>query len=218
MNGLGFTRTRRVETETDRQDALTVLRCTYQDEKGWVLDVEPMFPADDLRRADVSWFLAMKSGMPVGVLRVLYDPPLEQYVKYGLHPISPDIDFAHLISSERIAEVGRFAVLPERRTGIGVVISLMRAATRELVARNCSRLVTDVFENEANSPLGFHTRVIGFKPIATHEIGELRHVGRRVTLLLDLKSAYRTLRARGNRVFRVLTRGWSHAMHQSLAL
>ncbi len=183
-----------------------------------MLDVEPMFPADDLRRTDISWFLAIKGGTPVGVLRIFYDPPLEQYLKYGLRPLNPEIDFARLISTERVAEVGRFAVLSERRKGIGVVISLMRAATRELVARNCARLVTDVFENEANSPLGFHTRVIGFKPIATHEVGELRHAGRRVTLLLDIKSAYRTLKARGNRVFRILTRGWTHAMHQSLAL
>jgi hypothetical protein len=40
----------------------------------------------------------------------------------------------HLITSECIAKVGRFAVIPRRRKGVGVVLSLMRAATREIVS------------------------------------------------------------------------------------
>jgi hypothetical protein len=217
MKRMRFTRARRVETEADREKVLAVLRATYLNEKAWVLDVDPMFPACDLQRNDVSWFLAIKNERPVGVLRVLYDPPTEQYLKYGLQPIDADLQLADLIKTHRIAEIGRFAVVPERRSGVGVVLSLMRAATREIVARGCSSLVTDVFENDPHSPLGFHTRIIGFKPVATHEFGELRFKGRRITMLLDVKAAYQSLKARGNWFFRVMTMGWSEAMHRRLA-
>lgn len=194
-----------------------MLRATYQDEKRWVLDVEPMFPAGDLTRTDVSWFLATSRDRPVGVLRVHYDPPIEQYLAYGLKPIAPDMDVAGLIRDQRIAEIGRFAVVPDRRKGIGVVLSLMRMATREVVEREYTQLVTDVFENDPHSPLGFHTRIAGFRPVATHEVGELLFKGRRITLLLDIKTAYLSLKARGSWFFRVLTRGWSQAMHNRLA-
>ena len=212
-----FTRTRRAETETQRQSALAVLRATYQQEKAWVLDVESMFPASDLGRDDVSWFIATTRGKPVGVLRVLYNPPIKQYLSYGLKPINAAIDVAGLIEKERIAEIGRFAVVPERRKGVAVSLSLMRAATREIVLRDCTQLVTDVFENDQHSPLGFHTRIAGFRPVATHDVGELRHQGRRITLLLDLKEAYRSLKARGNWFFRAITRSWTETMHQRLA-
>lgn len=217
MRTLELTRTRRVQTERERQMVLAVLAATYVDEKGWIDQVERLFPSEDLARQDVSWFLAVKRGQPVGVLRVNYDPPLAQYLAYGLKPIDASINLANLIAGERIAEIGRFAVVPGRRRSIAVVISLMYKATHEIVLRGCTQLVTDVFENDPHSPLGFHTRIIGFKPIATHEIGELRHKGRRITLLLNLKLGYRSLRARGNRFFRTMTRGWTASMHDSLA-
>ena len=49
------------------------------------------------------------------------------------------------------------------------------------------------------------TRVMGFIPVATHELGELNCTSRRITLVLDLKSSYQRLKARGNWVFRYLT-------------
>jgi hypothetical protein len=214
---LNLTRARRVETETDRQKALSVLKETYQHEKAWVLDVEPMFPASDLQRGDVSWFLAMSREKPVGVLRVLYNPPLEQYASYGLKPISDDVDLDELIKSKDVAEIGRFAIVPERRKGIGVVTSLMRATMREVIERGYAQLVTDVFENDPHSPYGFHTRIVGFRPVATHEVGELRYIGRRITLVLDIKKAYQTLKASGNMFFRSITKGWSAGMHKRLA-
>lgn len=216
MKVLGVTRSRRVETDADRRNALEVLARTYGDEKGWVLDVAGMFPASDLGREDVSWFLAVRSGRPVGVLRVLYDAG-KGYRNYALDSVDPAVDVAAFLAHNRIAEIGRFAVVPERRNGMGVALSLMRVSTREIVGRGFTQLITDVFENDAHSPLGFHTRVIGFKRVATHEFGELRHKGRRVTLLLDIRTAYRALKARGNRFFRAVTRGWTPAMHQSLA-
>lgn len=211
------TSTRRVTTEEDRQRVLVVLRATYQEEKGWLLDVEQQFPASDLARSDVSWFLSTRRSEPVGVLRVLYDPPVRQYLDYGLKPIDQSLDIAGFIARERLAEVGRFAVMPERRRGIVAVLGLIRAATREIVARGCTQVITDVFENDPHSPLKFHTRIIGFRPVATHEIGELRHKGRRITLLLDLKVGYQRLKLSSARFFKSLTRGWSEATHQRLA-
>lgn len=214
-----LTRTHRVETEADRQRALAVLRATYQEEKAWVLDAESVFPDSDLANPSMSWFLATSRGQPVGVLRVVYDPPIEQYLAYAPKPVdlSSSIDIAAFIRSERIAEIGRFAVVPERRNGVGVVLSLMRAATREVVAREYTQLITDVFENDPHSPFGFHTRIVGFRPVATHEIGELRYKGKRITLVLDIRVAYQCFRARGHWFFRTMTRGWTAAMHKRLA-
>jgi hypothetical protein len=217
MRILRLTRAKRVTTESDRQKALAVMRETYQREKGWVHDVEPMFPSDDLARGDVSWFLAARRNEPMGVLRVLYDPPIDQYQRYGLTPIDGALVDYDFIKSERVAEVGRFAVIPERRKGVGVVLSLMRAATREIVSRGYTQLVTDVFENDPHSPFRFHTRIIGFRPVATHEVGELSFKGRRITLLLDIKIAYQTLKSRGTWFFRTMTKDWTEVMHKRLA-
>lgn len=217
MKMVRFTRARRVETLADRDKVLAVLKATYQDEKGWVENVDAMFPVSELGQENVSWFLATHRDAPVGVLRVLYSPPIGEYLRYGLKPIGDAMDLLDVLKNEQIAEIGRFAVVPERRNGVGVVLSLMRGALRELVARGCKKLVTDVFEDDAHSPLGFHTRIIGFRPIATHEVGELRHKGRRITLLLDMKTSYKALKSRGNWFFRVITGGWTDAMHHSLA-
>jgi hypothetical protein len=212
-----LTRATRVATMADRDKVLAVLRVTYLQEKGWVHDVESMFPESDLARDDISWFIATRRDEPMGVLRVLYDPSVEQYHKYALNPIDTTIAIDEFIKSERIAEVGRFAVIPERRNGVGVVLSLMRAATREIVSRGFTQLVTDVFENDPHSPFRFHTRIVGFRPVATHESGELNAKGRRITLLLDIKIAYQTLRSRGTWFFRAMTKDWTDVMHKRLA-
>jgi hypothetical protein len=211
-----LTRATRVTTMAGREKALAVLQATYLREKGWVHDVESMFPESDLARDDISWFIARRDE-PMGVLRVLYEPPIEQYYKYALNPIDTSIDVDEFIKSERIAEVGRFAVIPERRNGVGVVLSLMRAATREIVSRGYTQLVTDVFENDPHSPFRFHTRIVGFRPVATHEAGELNAKGRRITLLLDIKIAYQTLKSRGTWFFRAMTKDWTDVMHKRLA-
>ena len=212
-----LTRATRVTTMADRDKALAVLRATYQQEKGWVHDVETMFPERDLERDDISWFIATRRGEAMGVLRVLYEPSIEQYYKYALNPIDTTIAVDDFIRSQRIAEVGRFAVIPERRSGVGVVLSLMRAATREIVSRGFTQIVTDVFENDPHSPFRFHTRIVGFRPVATHEAGELNAKGRRITLLLDIKIAYQTLKARGTWFFRAMTKDWTDVMHKLLA-
>lgn len=213
----------RVSDEDGRRRAIAVLGATYQREKRWVVDPETQFPASDLARTDLSWFLVEVKSRPMGVrvrpagvVRVLYDPPLAAYASYGLAPIDPSLDIAAMIATSRIAEIGRFAVVPRYRRRLMVAAALMRAAAAETVERGYTHYVTDVFENDPHSPYGFHTRVMGFLPIATHEVGELHHQGRRITMVLDLKAAYQRLRARGNWMFRYLTGQWPEALHRRL--
>jgi hypothetical protein len=193
------------------------LSATYQREKGWVNDPELQFPLADLERQDIDWFIARIEGRPLGVLRTLYDPPLAQYAKYGLKLIDARVDVEAFLRQHRIAEVGRFAIVPPCRGNVMLAATLMRAATEQIVARNYSHVITDVFEDDPHSPLGFHTRVMGFRPVATHDHGELNCKSRRITLLLDLKSSYRQLKARGNWVFRYLTARWPDALHRRFA-
>src|SRR5262249_1756990 len=120
-------------------------------------------------------------------------------------------------AQDRLVEVGRFAVLAAHRGNLLLATALMRAAMEEILARRYSHIITDVFEDDAHTPLGFHTRVIGFVPIATHDRGELKCNSRRITLMLDLKSSYQRLKARGNWVYRYLTANWPETMHSSFA-
>ena len=180
-------------------------------------EAEQQIPATDLARDDIAWFLVRREGRPVGVLRLLFDPPLLQYAQYGLTLLDPRIDVADFVRRHRIAEVGRFAVMAEERGNLLLAAALMRAATEEMVARGYTHLITDVFEDDPHSPFGFHTRVMGFEPVATHERGELNCDSRRITLVLDLKSSYKRLKARGNWVFRYLTADWPDARHRQFA-
>ena len=67
------------------------------------------------------------------------------------------------------------------------------------------------------SPLGFHTRVLGFRPVATHDVGELHCRSRRITLVLDLRAAYARLKRHGNWIYRYLTSQWDERLHRQLA-
>ena len=97
-----------------------------------------------------------------------------------------------------------------------VAAALMRAATEGAVARGYTHLVTDVFEDDPHTPFGFHTRVIGFCPVATHEVGELHCLSRRITLVLEISSAYERLRSQGGWLYRYLTSDWDESLHQRL--
>lgn len=206
--------TRHVKSEAERQQVIEVLRQTYVGEKGWIVDPETQIPVSDLDQDHIAWFVTTMGGEPVGVLRILFDPPIEQYAKYSLKLIDPAFKVDELLQGSRIAEVGRFAVVAKRRGRFTVATSLMRAAFAEIIARGYTHLVTDVFEDDPHSPYGFHTRVIGFKPIATHEVGELRSRSRRITLVLDMKAAYSRLKGHSRWLFQNLTLGWSERMHQ----
>jgi hypothetical protein len=208
----------RVADEAGRAKVVAVLRATYQEEKRWVSDPATQAPSTDLSDAGISWFVASIRGEPAGVVRVLYDPPLAQYAKYGLKPIDPALAIEDFIRRNRIAEIGRFAVVPKFRSQFMVAASLIRAAAGETVRRSYTHYVTDVFEDDPHSPLGFHTRVMGFRPVATHDTGELRCASRRITLVLDLKAAYLRLKARQGWLFRFLTWNWDAALHHRMAL
>jgi hypothetical protein len=207
----------RIRDEDGRAAALEVLEATYRNEKGWVSDPTLQFPAEDLARTDIAWFVVHVQGRPVGVLRTLFDPPLLQYAKYELRLVDPRVDVEKFLRQHRIAEVGRFAVVPEHRGNMLPVAALMRAATEEMVTRGYTHVITDVFEDDPHSPLGFHTRVMGFRPVATHDHGELNCKSRRITLLLDLAATYRRLKARGNWIYRYLTARWPEALHRRFA-
>jgi len=210
-------RATRIFTESARRAALAVLAETYQGEKGWVSDPESQIPRTDVRRRDIAWYIVRIDGRPAGVLRTLFDPPVKQYLEYGLKFTDPNIDIERFLSDTRIAEVGRFAVVPEHRGNVMLAAALMRAATEETVTRGFTHFVTDVFEDDPHSPLGFHTRVMGFTQIATHDHGELNCASRRITLVLNLKQSYQRLKSRGNWFFRYLTAQWPEALHRRFA-
>jgi hypothetical protein len=211
---LSTIRVERIRTPADRQAALKVLTATYQDEKRWVEQADSQIPESDLTNERLSWFLARRGGAPSGVLRIQYEPPVDQYRAYDIQVLRPGLDVDAFLRSNRLAEIGRFAIVPEHRRNLLIAMALMRAATRETVERGFTHYITDVFESDPHSPYGFHTRVMGFDPVATHDHGELACASRRITLILDLKAAYQRLRRRKAWIFRVLTADWDEALHR----
>lgn len=207
-------RVKRIQSVDERSDALKVLKAIYHEEKNWVDDEERMFAIEDLEDTNISWFVCYNDHQAVGVLRILYEPPLELYRAYGFKTIGEGLDIESFLKNNRIAEIGRFAVLPEFRRYLFFASALMRAASEETVERGFSHYVTDVFEGEKHSPYDFHTRVMGFIPVATHDAGELNCPNRRITMILDLKKAYQKLKRSKQRVYRMLTDGWSKHLHQ----
>jgi hypothetical protein len=210
----------RVTDEAGRQSALAVLRATYRNEKNWTTDEETLFAESDLQTENISWFVVFYGDEPVGVLRVFYDPPLELYTKYGFEMLGEGegMNVDAFIRDNKIAEIGRFAVLPEYRTKITVVAALMRAAGRDTLERGYTHYITDIFENEEHNPYQFHTRIMGFTPVATHNVGELNCLNRRITLVLNIKAAYNRLKKNGNWIYRFLTEGWDAKLHEQLTL
>jgi hypothetical protein len=208
----------RVDDTQTRQDALAVLGATYRDEKGWVEQAESQLPEIDLANPQVSWFVVYRGREPAGVLRVYYDPPVAQYRAYHVTLLNRELDVDRFLTTNRIAEIGRFAICPRYRRNLLIAVALMRAATRETVERGFTHYITDVFESDPHSPYGFHTRVMGFAPVATHEHGELHCKSRRITLILDLKAAYHHLRRRQSWIFRSLTADWDEGLHRRLAV
>jgi hypothetical protein len=202
----------RVETEEQRKLSLEVLKGVHVQEKAWAPSEVVLVPKSDLGAPSLSWFVACVRDKPVGVVRVLYELPLDLYEGYALEALDPDLAADHFLRSNRVAEVGRFAVLPAFRGELMVAAVLMRAAATETFARGYTHFVTDVFEDDPHSPMGFHTRVLGFEPVATHDHGELAAPGRRITMVLDLARAYRRLRLKRSWIYRFITEGWDEAM------
>lgn len=208
---------RRVGDEAGRQAVIAVLAATYGEEKHWVNNPEAQIPPGDVVRDDIDWFVAEAAGEPCGVVRVLREPPIAAYARYDLKSLDPSLRIEDFIDQTGIAEVGRFAVLPDRRRQFLVAAALMRAVTVAALQHGVTRLITDVFEDDPNSPFGFHTRVLGFRPVATHDFGELNSVSRRITLVLDIASAYKRLRHRNHWFYRYVTCALSEELHERLA-
>lgn len=208
--------TARVVDERGREDAIRVMQATYEREKNWMRGEEKLFPSSDLSDERISWFVAYKDGQPVGVLRVLYSPPLELYKQYGFKPIGAGIDVEEFVRHNQIAEIGRFAVLPEFRKIIQIAASLMRISSKETIRRGFTHYVTDIFEGEQHSPYEFHRRVMGFQPVASHDVGELNCPNRRITMILDLAAAYDRLRASKNWIYRFFMEDWDADLDAAL--
>jgi len=83
----------------------------------------------------------------------------------------------------------------------------MGSAVKEVVERNYTHFITDVFDGEPHSPLKFHTRILGFEVIGQHLYGELNCSLTRIILTLDIVKAYKRLKQRRNRMYRHLTEG-----------
>lgn len=202
-----------------RKDGLTVLRATYRNEKQWTANEESLFPLTDLADQNISWFMTYVDGIPAGVLRVLYDPPLALYMEYGFERMGTgsELNIDEFISINRIAEIGRFAVMPEFRTKITTAAALIRIAIRDAIERGYSHYITDIFEDEEHNPYLFHTRILGFTPVATHASGELAALNRRITFILNIKACYQRLKKNGNWIYRYLTEGWEPKLHEKLS-
>ncbi len=203
----------KVTGESQRASALEVVRAVYVEEKGW-MDREELdgFPGG----SSISWYLVRVGGAPAGLLRLVYDPPLSFPPGYDVR-LREGIDWVAIAKRARIVEVGRFMIVPRWRTRPRVVLRLMNAATREVVERGYTHLLTDVFEGDPHSPYEFHTRVLGFQQIGTHTHGEMKTSCRRIILALDIQEAFLRMRARGGRMFAEFTAGYRHLLEERVA-
>jgi hypothetical protein len=202
---------RKVLSAADREKALSVIETVYRQEKKWIADSGAEVPADAGDVADRSWFLVTVDGKPAGVIRLVYDPPLALPAELGV-TLEPDVDLEALKLRGRFVDIGRFMIVPRYRRNIRVALRLMRAAIVEVVERGYTHFLTSVFADDPHSPLGFHTRVLGFERIGSHRTGELSCASLRVLLILDIARAYQRLEAQKNRVFKELGESVRHVM------
>ncbi len=216
MSGSSKISALKITNEAQRQLALQVLRVIYCQEKNWVGDVDKVFEVSDMTHPSVSWFLALSDEEPVGVLRVLYEPPLDLYKEYGFKKLDCPVDVEACVKDLKIAEIGRFAVLPQHRRNVSIVAALMKLAVMDTLERGFTHYITDIFEGEVHSPYQFHTRVMGFIPVATHDVGELNCPNRRITMVLDLADCYHRTKKNGGWIFRALTSDWGEELHKKM--
>ena len=186
-------------------------------EKGWIRSVEHQVPQDLAVNRRQSWFLARVDGQPVGVLRLVYDPSLELPPEC-LPTFEEGIDPVVMARMGRFVEIGRFMILPEARRDVRIALGLIRRAGREVVERDYTHFITDVFEGEPNSPFTFHTRILGFEVIGRHVHGELACACTRIILVLNILKAYQKFRQSPSHVYASITRGFRKLMDRKLAL
>jgi hypothetical protein len=69
-------------SDADRDAALQVLREVYVEDKRWLLDADEIFPQTDLAHKGITWLIVSVDKQPAGVLRILYELPVELYTQY----------------------------------------------------------------------------------------------------------------------------------------
>jgi len=204
MNPTDLTTVKVLDAES-RAAALEVVRTVYQAEKKWVRDAETEIPERPDALDSVSFFLVRVAGRPAGLIRLVYDFPIELPAEFHVEMERPiDLEAAR---SCRFVEVGRFMIVPEHRRQMRVALALMKAAVGEVVDRGYTHFITDVYDGDPHSPLKFHTRVLGFERVGTHRFGELDCDCVRIILILDLALAYRRAKERKDRMFREIAAG-----------
>jgi Acyltransferase len=199
---------RKIELSSDSEDARQLVQDVYVREKGWLSAATLDAFAGG---ASISWFIVRVQGEPAGLLRVVYDPPLNFPPGYHVE-LRKDVDWASLAASARVAEVGRFMIIEKHRRNPRVAVELMRTAVREIVERDYTHLVTDVFEGDPHSPYEFHTRVLGFAEIGSHTHGELQSDRKRIILAVDIDQAFVRMQNRNDRFYRRFTEGYRHLL------
>lgn len=200
-----------------RKDAVEVIEQVFKKEKKWIDAAQEQLPETLDERGCYSWFLARVDGRPAGVLRLMYDPPLELPREYDVR-LLPGINIEKMKQDGRYVEIGRFMIKSEFRRSPRIALRLMRAATREVLERDYTHFITDVFEGEPNSPLNFHTRVLGFEVIGKHLFGDLNCSSARIILTLDILKVYRRIRNDRSRVYSELTEGMRGILDKKLAV
>lgn len=196
--------TLKVSDSESRSLALQVIEGVYLKEKNWIKNPEDEIPVDIGASLKYSWFLAMANQKPAGVIRLTYDPSLNFPPELGVS-LNADIDLEKMARECKLVDIGRFMILPEYRKNIRVVLKLMRAAIKEVVERGYTHFLTDVFESDPNSPLHFHTKILGFEKIGSHLHGELNCSSTRIILTLDILNAYRRLKMRRDKIYQEVT-------------
>lgn len=208
-------KTIKVADAESRSLAFHVMEKVYLGEKKWIHSVADEIPEHIPGSTAYSWFLATRNEKPVGVIRLLYDPPLEFPPEFKVS-LNRDVDLVKIAETCKFVEIGRFMILPEYRRNIMIALRLMQIAVREVVERDYTHFITDVFEGEPHSPLKFHTRVLGFEVVGTHLHGELDCSLTRIILTLDILKAYKRLKDKKNRVYWTLTDGVREILDRKL--
>lgn len=206
----------RVLSGETRSNAVEVIEQVFKKEKKWINAAQEQLPQTLEETGRYSWFLAKVDGRPAGVLRLMYDPPLELPREYDVR-LLPGINIERMKQEGRYVEIGRFMIKSEFRKNPRLALRLMRTATREVLERDYTHFITDVFEGEPNSPLNFHTRVLGFEVIGKHLFGDLNCSSTRIILTLDIVKVYRRIRNNRNRVYSELTEGMRGILERKLA-
>ena len=209
-------KTMKIMDAATRNQAFQVIEQVYLKEKKWIHSVEAEISENIANSTQFSWFLATINDRPAGVLRLFYDPPLEFPPDFKV-TLNEEFNLKKIAQTCRFVEIGRFMILPRYRKNILVALRLMRIAIREVVERDYTHFITDVFEGEPNSPFRFHTKILGFEVIGTHLHGELNCSLTRIILTLDILKAYQRLKQRKNRIYYSLTEGVREMLDKKLA-